>query len=59
MSLYDLTAVSYHVRQWVIHVPFLTYDVTDMQLIMILMILIMSMVIIDTSKSQEQYQSED
>lgn len=29
MSLYDLTAVSYHVRKWVIHVPFLTYDVTD------------------------------
>jgi len=29
LSLYDLTAVSYHVRQWVIHVPFLTYDVTD------------------------------
>ena len=29
MSLYDLTAVSYHVRQWVIHVPFFTYDVTD------------------------------
>ncbi len=29
MSLYDLTALSYHVRKWVIHVPFLTYDVTD------------------------------
>lgn len=24
-----LLAISHHVRQWVIHVPFLTYDVTD------------------------------
>jgi hypothetical protein len=29
LSLYDPTAVPYHVRQWVIHAPFLTYDASD------------------------------